>query len=71
MTCYLCGSHSYSFRKGAVRDAPDMKIRECGSCGLVSLESTDHIPPPVLSGFRYAWSRACPDGALAKRDNGR
>jgi len=45
MTCYLCGSHSYGFRKGVVRDAPEMKIRECGSCGLVSLESTDHISP--------------------------
>lgn len=43
MTCYLCGSHEYSFRKGAVRDAPEMRIRECGTCGLVSLESTDHI----------------------------
>lgn len=43
MECYLCGAEAHSFRKGKVRDDPDLKIRECTKCGLVSLSSTDHI----------------------------
>jgi cyclopropane fatty-acyl-phospholipid synthase-like methyltransferase len=42
-TCYLCGSPSSQLRKGVVRDAPEMKILECTECGMVSLESTEHI----------------------------
>ena len=30
-------------RKGMVRDAPDLKILQCAECGLVTLETIDHI----------------------------
>lgn len=43
MSCYLCNSDSFHLRKGAVRDAPEMRIVECDGCGLVSLSQTDHI----------------------------
>lgn len=46
-TCYLCGGVDFSLRKGTVRDDPSMKIFECQQCGLVTLDSTDHI----YSGF--------------------
>lgn len=45
MNCYLCGSASFSVRKGRVRDAPSLQILECSNCGLVSLSSLDHIQP--------------------------
>lgn len=43
MKCYLCETTSFIERKGKVRDAPLMKILECSSCGLVTLEKRDHI----------------------------
>ena len=43
MNCYLCNSPTFTKRKGAVRDAPNMQVLECGNCGLVSLSRTDHI----------------------------
>lgn len=43
MNCYLCNSSTFNFRKGQVRDAPELRIRECTNCGLVSLDSQDHI----------------------------
>src|ERR1700753_2602021 len=43
MTCYLCNSSEFSLRKGAVRDAPALRILECTSCGLVALSSAEHI----------------------------
>lgn len=45
MNCYLCNSPHFSMRDGEVRDAPGMQILQCGSCGLVSLATTDHIEP--------------------------
>jgi hypothetical protein len=45
MKCYLCGSSSFSVRKGRIRDEPSLKILECSDCGLVSLSSQDHIQP--------------------------
>lgn len=41
--CYLCASVSHAIRKGAVRDAIGLPIRECEQCGLVSLASNSHI----------------------------
>lgn len=43
MNCYLCDSTDFNIRKGAVRDAPDLKVLECTCCGLVALSSLDHI----------------------------
>jgi SAM-dependent methyltransferase len=43
MHCYVCDNDQFIARKGSVRDAPQLKIRECTNCGMVSLESTDHI----------------------------
>ena len=43
MKCYLCNSQDIINRKGTVRDAPDLKILECNDCGLVYLDSQDHI----------------------------
>ncbi len=43
MNCYLCKSPSFKTRDGQVRDAPELKILECASCGLVTLDSVDHI----------------------------
>lgn len=43
MKCYLCDSTEFHTRKGQVRDAPELKILECDSCGLVTLSSLGHI----------------------------
>ena len=43
MKCYLCGATTFFKRKGRVRDAPQIKVIECKSCGLVSLSSLRHI----------------------------
>lgn len=45
MNCYLCRSDSFTVRKGSVRDYPSLKILECESCGLVMLDSFDHVHP--------------------------
>jgi cyclopropane fatty-acyl-phospholipid synthase-like methyltransferase len=41
--CYLCQGKTLTQVKGSVRDMPDLKILKCDSCGLVFLESFDHI----------------------------
>lgn len=43
MNCYLCESTAFNFRKGKVREAPDLKVMECANCGLVTLSSLEHI----------------------------
>jgi 2-polyprenyl-3-methyl-5-hydroxy-6-metoxy-1,4-benzoquinol methylase len=43
MQCYLCQSNSFLTRKGRVRDFPELKVIECEDCGLVTLDSKDHI----------------------------
>jgi 2-polyprenyl-3-methyl-5-hydroxy-6-metoxy-1,4-benzoquinol methylase len=43
MKCYLCDSSIFKTRKGVVRDAPELIILECLSCGLVALSKHDHI----------------------------
>jgi 2-polyprenyl-3-methyl-5-hydroxy-6-metoxy-1,4-benzoquinol methylase len=43
MTCYLCNNPDFSVRKGAVRDDPSLQIIECTDCGLVMLNSLQHI----------------------------
>ena len=43
MKCYLCNATKFIKRKGQVRDNPDLKILECLSCGLVALNSHDHV----------------------------
>lgn len=43
MKCYLCNETEFTARKGAVRDAPQLRILECSGCGLVFLDSQQHI----------------------------
>lgn len=43
MNCYICNSSQFLTRKGKVRDASDMRILECVSCGLTTLDTTDHV----------------------------
>lgn len=43
MICYLCNSSNFLTRNGAVRDNPSLKIVECTQCGLVMLDSFQHI----------------------------
>lgn len=43
MSCYLCKSNKYTFRKGKVRDLPHVQILECTECGLVYLSDFSHI----------------------------
>lgn len=43
MSCYLCDHPDFVRSDGAVRDAPELEIRECTGCGLVSLSSIDHV----------------------------
>ena len=45
MNCYLCSANDFIKRKGQVRDNPDLKILECNCCGLVMLNSNEHIHP--------------------------
>lgn len=41
--CYLCQSAAFRRVPGEVRDRPELGVLECASCGLVFLESFDHI----------------------------
>jgi 2-polyprenyl-3-methyl-5-hydroxy-6-metoxy-1,4-benzoquinol methylase len=41
--CYLCNHQKFRSRKGAVRDDPSLKVLECAQCGLVVLDSFQHI----------------------------
>ena len=41
--CYLCHSLNLVERSGSVRDSQLLKIYECKDCGLVQLNSHDHI----------------------------
>jgi len=43
MKCYLCGNTDHLSVKGQVRDNSAIKIRKCGSCGLVFLDDLSHI----------------------------
>jgi len=43
MNCYLCSEQQFTGRKGSVRDAPQLRILECAACGLVFLDSSEHI----------------------------
>jgi 2-polyprenyl-3-methyl-5-hydroxy-6-metoxy-1,4-benzoquinol methylase len=42
-SCYLCHKKDFEPVEGRVRDMPELKILRCSSCGLVFLESFDHI----------------------------
>jgi 2-polyprenyl-3-methyl-5-hydroxy-6-metoxy-1,4-benzoquinol methylase len=43
VSCYLCDGPEFVVRDGVVRDAPELQVQECVSCGLVMLSSTEHI----------------------------
>ncbi|MBQ6516138.1 class I SAM-dependent methyltransferase [bacterium] len=42
-SCYLCGSTEFEEVRGIVRDNPDIKVKRCKKCSLISLDSTNHI----------------------------
>lgn len=41
--CYLCGSPHHDTVPGRVRDMPELGILKCRGCGLVFLDSAEHI----------------------------
>ena len=41
--CYLCSNDAFTIRKGVVRDNPSLKVVECIACGLVTLDSLQHM----------------------------
>lgn len=41
--CYLCGSSRFDAVEGKVRDRPNLGILRCADCGLVFLDSFDHV----------------------------
>ncbi len=43
MNCYICNHSDFRFRQGGVRDNPELLIHECINCGLVALNSFEHI----------------------------
>ena len=43
MKCYLCNSTSFNLIKKGVRDNNDLSVLSCNNCGLVSLDSFNHI----------------------------
>lgn len=49
MKCYLCGGSARA-RKGVVRDSPELRVMECSDCGLVQLDSFEHIYPGFYEG---------------------
>ena len=43
MICYICNSEKIRIKHKGVRDNPNINVKECQSCGLVSLDSFLHI----------------------------
>ncbi|MDB2481409.1 class I SAM-dependent methyltransferase [Porticoccaceae bacterium] len=43
LKCYLCGSDRSSKVSGKVRDCEEIGIRKCDDCGLVYLDTHDHL----------------------------
>ena len=43
MKCYLCNGNNFNVRPGEVRDNKKIKVIECNSCGLVTLDDLSHI----------------------------
>lgn len=43
MNCYLCFSSSFELIKKGVRDNNHLSVIKCNKCGLVTLDSFDHI----------------------------
>lgn len=48
--CYLCQGVEFRRVPGEVRDRPELGVLECASCGLVFLESFDHIHKSYYEG---------------------
>ena len=48
-SCYLCGHEAFDTLPGKVRDMPELGILKCRACGLVCLESFEHIAPDYYS----------------------
>ncbi|KKK89999.1 hypothetical protein LCGC14_2727470, partial [marine sediment metagenome] len=51
MKCYLCNNEEHSQVKGTVRDNPDLKFLRCNKCGLIFLNSRDHVDNKFYEGF--------------------
>lgn len=43
MKCYLCNGDTFKVKPGEVRDNKKIKVIECNSCGLVTLDDLSHI----------------------------
>jgi protein-arginine kinase activator protein McsA len=43
MKCYLCNGDNFIVRPGEVRNNNKIKVIECKSCGLVTLDNLSHI----------------------------
>ena len=41
--CHVCGKSNWKKVQGKLRDKPEIGIIKCSSCGLVTLETTNHI----------------------------
>ena len=48
-SCYVCKNTDFEIVEGKVRDLPELKILRCSSCGLVFLESFEHIDDKFYS----------------------
>ena len=66
MNCYLCNSIVFNYRKGEVRDAPDLKIIECTNCGLVTLSSLIHVQDGFYEGSGMHGIKPAPIDAWLK-----
>jgi 2-polyprenyl-3-methyl-5-hydroxy-6-metoxy-1,4-benzoquinol methylase len=67
--CYLCSSDDFERVEGKVRNMPDMHILRCLKCGLVFLESFDHVTDAFYedSGMRGSNDIAAVEGYMKER----
>ncbi len=59
--CYICSNSAFDRVKGKVRDIPEMHILRCRSCGLVFLETFDHIDDSFYENSRMRENQRASD----------
>jgi 2-polyprenyl-3-methyl-5-hydroxy-6-metoxy-1,4-benzoquinol methylase len=71
MKCYLCGHAGIDKIADRTRDRADLKVLKCLNCGLVFLESFDHISDHFYesSGMHGGMDGPFPDIHRLRRDN--
>lgn len=52
--CYVCNSEIWSLRAGCLRDAPEVQVRECRGCGVVTPESPHGVTVDYRSGSMFS-----------------